>query len=247
MNMTQLRSSVFVGSSSEGLDIARNIQALLDNDCEVKLWNQGVFGLTSGTLESLVLALDEFDFAILVLTPDDLTLRRGQGHQSARDNVLFELGLFMGGLGRQRTFIVYDRTTDLKLPSDLAGVTAATFKPHTNGDLRAALGAPTTDILERVRKLGPRESARVRHLAEATQEIEYAGDQIQQLIRLLARSRKVELDVIATQFGPMISPDHLRQMRQDLEDLQKSLDEQSGAKGRRTSASTGRPASPTAR
>jgi predicted nucleotide-binding protein len=103
--MTPPRPSVFVGSSSEGLNVARNIQALLDRECEVKLWDQGVFGLSTGTLESLVLALDEFDFAILVLTPDDMILSRGQEHPSARDNVLFELGLFMGGLGRPRTFI----------------------------------------------------------------------------------------------------------------------------------------------
>lgn len=221
--MARPRPSVFVGSSSEGLDVARSIQALLDSDCEVKLWNQGVFGLSSGTLESLVLALDEFDFAILVLSPDDMTFSHGEEHQSARDNVLFELGLFMGALGRQRTFVVFDRTARLKLPTDLAGVTAATYEPHADGNLRAALGASSTEILERVKKLGFRESERVRHLAQATHDIEQAGGQIQQLIRLLARSRKVELDVIATQFGPLISPDHLKQMRQDLDDLQESL------------------------
>jgi len=87
------------------------------------------------------------------------------------------------------------------------------------------LGAPTTDILERIKKLGFRESARVRHLAQATHEVQQAGDQIQQLIRLLARSRKVELDVIASQFGSLISPSHLRQMKQGLEDLESSLEE----------------------
>lgn len=223
--MAQPRPSVFVGSSSEGLNVARNIQALLDRESEVKLWDQGVFGLSSGTLESLVLALDEFDFAILVLTPDDMILSRGEERPSARDNVLFELGLFMGALGRPRTFVVYDRTAKMQLPSDLAGVTAATYEPHSDGNLRAALGAPSTDILERIRKLGFRESARVRHLAQATHEVQQAGDQIQQLIRLLARSRKVELDVIASQFGPLISPSHLRQMKQDLEDLESSLEE----------------------
>ncbi len=164
------RPSVFVGSSSEGLDIARNIQALLDKDCEVTLWNQGVFGLSSGTLESLVLALDDFDFAILVLTPDDMTVTRDQERPTARDNVLFELGLFMGALGRSRTFIVYDRLAKLQLPSDLAGVSAATYEPHSTGNLRAALGAPTTDMLQTIQKLGCRE--RTRHPAQAPHDIQ---------------------------------------------------------------------------
>jgi len=200
------------------------LQALLDEECEVKLWNQGIFGLGSGTLESLVLALDGFDFAALILTPDDLTTSRGEERQTARDNVLFELGLFMGALGRLRTFIVYDRSANLKLPSDLAGVAAATYRPHADGNMRAALGAATTDILQAVRKHGVRIPERVRELGQATQDIQKAGDQMQLLVHLLARSRKVELEIISTQFGPRISKSHLAQMQQDLDELQRSLE-----------------------
>jgi predicted nucleotide-binding protein len=35
-----------------------------------------------------------------------------------RNNVLFELGLLMGGLGRERTFFVYDKMQDAKVPTD---------------------------------------------------------------------------------------------------------------------------------
>jgi hypothetical protein len=100
--------------------------------------------------------LDRFDFAILVLTPDDLVISRGGSNQAPRDNVLFELGLFMGGIGRDRTFIVYDRTAHIKLPSDLAGVTAATFAPHSDGNLVSALGAVTARIASIVKQLGLR-------------------------------------------------------------------------------------------
>ncbi len=66
--------------------------------------------------------LEKHDFAVLVLTPDDVTESRGASQLSPRDNVLFECGLFMGRLGRERAFIVCDKSTKLKLPSDLAGV-----------------------------------------------------------------------------------------------------------------------------
>ena len=93
-------------------------------------------GLGLGTLETLVNSLNEFDFAVLVLTPDILT-SRGASSDSPRDNVLLELGLFIGYLGRQRTFIVYNRDNNLKLQSDLAGVTPADYGDRQDGNIQA--------------------------------------------------------------------------------------------------------------
>jgi hypothetical protein len=55
--------SVFVGSSTAGLRIAREIQSQLADAGEVELWNEGVFALGSGTLEALMQALNRFDYA----------------------------------------------------------------------------------------------------------------------------------------------------------------------------------------
>jgi hypothetical protein len=223
MPVARARPSVFVGSSSEGLRIAQTVQVLLDQVCEVETWSQGVFGLTQGTLESLVLALDRFDFAVLVLTTDDLTISRGSERPVARDNVLFELGLFVGGLGRDRTFMLYDRTHPPSLPSDLAGVTSATYEPHASGNLQAALGAACTRIQTAIERLGVRESQKVKRLAEATETMEGAGSRMRELIRLLARSRKVELEIISAQFGRVIEPGRLTEIKKDLRDLEAIL------------------------
>ncbi|QRK06734.1 nucleotide-binding protein [Archangium violaceum] len=137
---------IFIGSSVEGLPIAESIQLGLDYDAECTIWSQGVFGLSGGTLESLSRAVEEFDFAVLVLTPDDLVQKRGKTRSSPRDNVLFELGLFMGALGRERTYIVYCRDVPIDLPTDLAGVTVASFGKRTDNNLHAALGSVCTQI-----------------------------------------------------------------------------------------------------
>ncbi len=221
--MTRKRPSVFIGSSSEGLKIARNLQLLLDHSCEVTIWSQGIFGLSQGTLESLVLALDDFDFAILVLTPDDMITSRNVTGSTPRDNVLFELGLFMGSLGRNRTFILYDRSKDLKLPSDLAGVTPATFEPHSSGNLQSALGAASTKIENCIEKLGLRDKERLKQLSKATSDFDSASKQMHTLIKLLSQSRKIELDIIASQFAPMIDTEKLRQIKEDLEQFEKVL------------------------
>ena len=150
------RPRVFVGSSTEGLVLAEIIQLNLDHLCEVTVWHQGVFTPGSGTLETLLSVANEFDFAVLLLTPDDFVTSRGDSSTSARDNVIFELGLFMGALGRDRTMIVYDRTSEMKIPSDLAGVTMITYQPHSSGDHEATLGAPCTRLKQQISRLGPR-------------------------------------------------------------------------------------------
>jgi hypothetical protein len=147
---------MFIGSSTEGLPVAEAIQLNLDYSCEVTIWSQGVFGLGQGTLETLVDRLNDFDFAALILTPDDITMSREAIEQSPRDNVLLELGLFIGALGRERSFIVYDRGAPLKLPSDLAGVTPATYQKHSSGNLQSSLGAATTLIKGTIERLGQR-------------------------------------------------------------------------------------------
>lgn len=137
--------------------MAKALQRNLDDGCEVEIWSQGTFGLGGGTLQSLLAAVERFDFAVLVLTPDDLVQSRGRRSGAARDNVLFELGLFMGRLGRERTFVVFDRSRNLKLPSDLAGVTMATYEPHQSGNLAAALGAASSAIEDAIRRRGSRQ------------------------------------------------------------------------------------------
>lgn len=139
-----LRPSVFIGCSVEGLRVAKVLQVALAHSCRPVIWHQGVFGLSRGTLESLVAQVHSYQYAILVLTPDDLVVTRGQATSVARDNVLFELGLFMGALGREQTFIVCDAS--VTLPSDLAGITPAKYQLTEPTNLVADLGPVCTQL-----------------------------------------------------------------------------------------------------
>ena len=130
---------VFIGSSSEGLEICYAIQENLEYYAETTVWNQELFELSSTVIESIVDIVFNFDFAILIFTPDDYVIKRGIECVSPRDNVIFELGLFIGTLGRGRTFLVYDRDSKINMPSDIFGVTAATFSKRNDNNLRASL------------------------------------------------------------------------------------------------------------
>jgi hypothetical protein len=68
-----------------------------------------------------------------------------------------------------------------------------------------------------------RDKERFKQLSEAAQGFDSAATQMHKLVELIARSRKVELDIISSQFGPLIAPDKLRQMNRDLSDLEATL------------------------
>ena len=136
---------VFIGCSVEGLRYAKIIQLQLADGTHTTIWNQGVFGLSRGTLETLVAERLNYDYAILVLTPDDTRIKRDKEGPIPRDNVIFELGLFMGSLGRDRVFMVVKDGTEL--PTDLAGITPAKFSAEKAVNIVSALG-PVTTMLE---------------------------------------------------------------------------------------------------
>ena len=149
------KPSVFVGSSSEGLEFARAIRSLLTDDAEVTVWKEDVFDVGKTFIEALLDALPRFDYAILILTPDDLVTERNIETFGPRDNVIFELGLFMGRLGRSRTFIVRQAGGKMKMPSDLDGVTMARYDwPRRDKSHKSAVGAACDIIRHVIRDLG---------------------------------------------------------------------------------------------
>ena len=167
--MYALVPSLFIGSSSKELKVTVDaLQAALDQACEPVVWSQGAFEPTGTTIGSLLEKAQSSDFAALVLTPDDSVVTRGSEVRAARDNVIFELGLFLGALGPRRVFIIQPRDLSLTLPSDLAGVTRLDYRYNrADQNLEAAIGPAATRIRDRIVSEGP---LRERQLAQLDQE-----------------------------------------------------------------------------
>jgi len=147
---TNPRPVVFVGSSRESLYIARAIQVdLACPEVVVRLWIDGVFGASRFPLIELEKQIQEADFAILVLGPDDEVVSRNEKSAAPRDNVIFELGLFMGALSHERTFMIIPRGYDIKIPTDLLGLTPMDYKPGNLEDIASSLG-PACEYLRRI-------------------------------------------------------------------------------------------------
>jgi hypothetical protein len=155
------KPTIFIGSATEGREVADNLQVLLRTDYDVQVWYQGSIRPGQSVLESLVKEVSQYDFGIFVFTADDSVTSRGETSGAPRDNVVFELGLFTGCLGRDRTFVVVDADTRTRIPSDLAGIPPISFTRHHSGNLRASLGAAATEIRDAMRSVGPRRPLRL--------------------------------------------------------------------------------------
>jgi len=155
--MNSRKPRLFIGSSVEGLDIAYAAQANLEFDVEVTVWNQGVFELSGTAIESLITVLEKSDFGLFVFSPDDILKMKGNEYHSVRDNVIFELGLFVGSLGRHRTFVIVPDKENLHIPTDLLGVTVGHFKiSREDNNLQAATGVVCNQIRNQIKKNGLR-------------------------------------------------------------------------------------------
>ena len=150
------KPSVFIASSSESSGIVNELRRLLGKNLgtavQIKPWTRG-FDLSATYIESLEKALRKADFGVFVLGPSDVTISRKQKSASPRDNVLFELGLFMGRLGRRRCFAIVEGD-GLKVPSDLLGISMGHFNPSQQEPLEDLLNGFCLDVSDEITKQG---------------------------------------------------------------------------------------------
>lgn len=154
------KPKLFIISSVEALPVAREISSGLQHDCLPVVWTEGVFWASGYALEVLEEQVEQSDFAVAVAQFEDVVHSRGDSHQAMRDNVLFELGMFIGRLGRHRTVLAHPKMPNLTLPSDLHGITPASYIPLAKPDELPSRIAPVcNEIRKLMQKHGVRKHA----------------------------------------------------------------------------------------
>ncbi|MDP5273225.1 nucleotide-binding protein [Chengkuizengella axinellae] len=75
-------------------------------------------------IEKLMDESADVSFAIILLSPDDVGRAKDSQEDSyrARQNVVLELGMFIGKLGRDRVLTLLKESDNFEKPSDIAGV-----------------------------------------------------------------------------------------------------------------------------
>lgn len=131
---------LFIGSSSESLPVVRILTEKLKTAAQVTAWtDRGVFQPLHFYVQDLLRIPHLFDFGLFLFEPDDTSEVRGVAWQVPRDNVIFELGLFMSRLGLTRAFAVAPRAK-VKILSDIAGLKLVEYDlPAEVAELRESL------------------------------------------------------------------------------------------------------------
>lgn len=142
-----LKPTIFIGSSTENYDIAEKIAMLLNDIAECKLWKEA-FDYGKSSYDSLITQISFHDYAILIAGANDILISRHQVFDSPRDNVLFEFGLFIGGLGKSRVFYLVQEGT--KIPTDLSGITLPFFPAKTDAGFDLQIEACVAKIKKHI-------------------------------------------------------------------------------------------------
>ena len=140
---------VFIASSSEALSVVRQIEEYLGGVCEIFAWDTHPVSPSQYLFEGLLDIAENSDFAILVLTPDDELHYRDGEYSSPRDNVIFEAGLFMSKLGRDRVFLLSPSGKNIKFPTDIAPIQRVIYS-----DLQNSFEDAIVSIKNRILELG---------------------------------------------------------------------------------------------
>ena len=127
----QVRSNkIFVvhGHDNEmKLDIAQTLQKLdLDPIILHEKPNRGQ------TIIEKITDYVHVSFAVVLVSPDDLAYPKektpDEAKYRANQNVIFELGYFLGRLGRQNVIVIYRKKKDFEIPNDYSGVLWIEYK-----------------------------------------------------------------------------------------------------------------------
>jgi predicted nucleotide-binding protein len=110
-------------------------------------------------MEALEEMVARADFGVLVCTPDDQVTnpKRKTDAPAPRDNVILELGMCIGAMRRRRAYLVRPRGVDLKIPTDMLGITPIDYDNDPDPkNIAACIGPVCTQIKLAVMANGPR-------------------------------------------------------------------------------------------
>lgn len=146
---------VLILSSKEGYSVAFAFKTCLERlargRVEAKLWDRT--RPNGWLLEHVIGQIRRYPFVVLVVTPDEQIVSRGEAGFSPRDNLLMELGIALATNEHDHTFLLHPDNIHLKFPTNIEGWIRRTYHPRQDGDYEAAVDSSAKEILNAILKL----------------------------------------------------------------------------------------------
>jgi hypothetical protein len=152
---TKGKPTIFMGSSgSESAKaVLQEIVKALAEVAETNEWSRPeVLEMNAQAGDSVLKRTQECDFGLFLLTPDDIVISKRDDIPNAvlkpRANVILEMGMFFGSLGKERVFVVVNTEKGDLMPSDFKG---DNIKPYSD---TASLVEATHQIANLIKQRG---------------------------------------------------------------------------------------------
>ena len=113
-----------------------------------------MFHVDEFILESLEHQADKVDYAVPVFGPDDRLFSRKRDYVAPRDNVVLEMGIFIGALGSKRAFVIKPKKKNLKMPTDLLGKNYIEYVVAPNRPKHLAIKEACADLVKTIKREG---------------------------------------------------------------------------------------------
>ena len=165
---------IVIFSSSIHIDFARALQADLFGDFICSIWNEGVFTPSTPILASLHGDLDNYDFAVCILSPDVKIVIKGAQWAAPSANIVYEVAAASAHLGVDRTFVLIPAIEKYSIPDYIKIMNYIEYKFNIDSALiRSTMGPPSFTIKQKALKLGRRPAASSEVFTK--KKLEYAG------------------------------------------------------------------------
>ena len=146
---------LFVSSLPEGVSITRNIQNILaHDDIIVTVSSDNIFGAPRSAINSFLDEAGQSDFCALALTNDDQVINRGNVQSMVRDSIVLKIGLFMGTVGRKRTFLIMPKQLDINIPIELLGLKVIEYQVDPDKSLASVLTPLSIQLRDQILSKG---------------------------------------------------------------------------------------------
>lgn len=149
---------IIMFSSKETLELAQRVQkTFFSKKFSVKLWTNGFFQFSKSYIDNFEYMDEYYDFAVFIMSDDDVVQYRNEQYFKPRDNIIFELGLCIGKFGLQRILVA--KPDFVSLPTDLSGICVYDYYidedlDTTAGVIYAEMNSYINKRIGKVKKIG---------------------------------------------------------------------------------------------
>ena len=142
---------LFISALPESVSIARHLQnRLAHDDIIVTIFSDTIFEPSDNAFNSFLDEAGQSDFCAFVFSSDAPVFNRKGLQSVVRDNIVFEIGLFIGVVGRNRTFLIKPSQLDIKIPTRLFSLKVFEYQADPGKSLESVLISPSNQLRDQI-------------------------------------------------------------------------------------------------